>query len=662
MRVIVFWSFFLCLLSSVLGRSFQYLSYAQMESEIGLMVKDYPDVISSFTAQEEYGFSSPGKCIGSNGKSENCKQTVVRLTQFESLKDDVTRPQVIFSGEIHGNERVGPTAVVELAKLLVENYGKKCPNKWLCTLLETRDIFIVPTANVIGYENNKREENGIDPNRDFPFDQNPKECFNSLAARLFNELWIRNIFQMGVTFHGGMQAIAYEWGDTKHKRNTVSPDDEAQKGIAEVMADYAGKFQGKKYPTGRLTDLVYACKGAMEDWAYASSWIPKSVAKCTPTKNGHYDQGNPNSAVFRTFNFLVETSDDKAPNKRYLGSTEELLKPSGKGDGHIPRNIRLGLIAIDMVQPYISWVEEPSLEIRPDVGTSGKIMRCLRTIGGVNLSGHVTSHISWEIGGALTVDNTNAIVGVWPKDKSAPDITSMIVNEDNIHNQEFLLSTQPLNGPTRWDPNLLRDMGEEPLVGMYKANVCLPIPENDFEDYFVVIQAEVDQNWGSQPNKPDPNSPAQSHVVNARLNKNWDYSNGNSKVKGQSLWFSKALRVRVHSTRKDDSNKDHIRTLIASNDSGSSSQDKAIHATASPSDCSYNDDPVGFPKSSLNFVTVLLSTIFIVAAVVFGVLVVKKRSLEGRKSLLPTKLPSSHLTHPNFENEEPELELTKLEK
>jgi hypothetical protein len=32
------------------------------------------------------------------------------------------RPEVFFSGEVHGNERVGPTATVEFAKLLVDNY------------------------------------------------------------------------------------------------------------------------------------------------------------------------------------------------------------------------------------------------------------------------------------------------------------------------------------------------------------------------------------------------------------------------------------------------------------------------------------------------------------------------------------------------------------
>ena len=79
------------------------------------------------------------------------------------------RPEVFFSGCLHGNERVGPTTVVELARLLVENYyfGN---NEWLKRMVQTRSIYIMPSANALGYYKNTREENGIDPNRDFPYD------------------------------------------------------------------------------------------------------------------------------------------------------------------------------------------------------------------------------------------------------------------------------------------------------------------------------------------------------------------------------------------------------------------------------------------------------------------------------------------------------------
>ena len=37
--------------------------------------------------------------------------------------------------------------------------------QWLARLVATRRIVIVPTANALGYYQNTREEDGIDPNR-----------------------------------------------------------------------------------------------------------------------------------------------------------------------------------------------------------------------------------------------------------------------------------------------------------------------------------------------------------------------------------------------------------------------------------------------------------------------------------------------------------------
>jgi hypothetical protein len=102
---------------------------------------------------------------------------------------------------ILGNERVGPTSVMEAATLLLEAAtcesrphksdsphdastigdemadAKSCRmalggkgindkhRQWLARLVTTRRIVIVPTANALGYYQNTREEDGIDPNR-----------------------------------------------------------------------------------------------------------------------------------------------------------------------------------------------------------------------------------------------------------------------------------------------------------------------------------------------------------------------------------------------------------------------------------------------------------------------------------------------------------------
>ncbi|CAM9746702.1 unnamed protein product [Chrysoparadoxa australica] len=245
---------------------FEQLSYNDIIDKLQLFSAKYPGKAEVFTAQERYGVPSPGDC------GQPCQQWILHITNLDTLKSDQARPEVFLSGCLHGNERIGPTTVVEVAELLLQasvcysnNEASECQEDkllagdpetvaWLAHLVETRNIYIMPTANAWGYYHDKREENGVDPNRDFPFNQAPSACMVTSAARAINELWREHIFQLSLTFHAGMEAIAYEWGSKNHPHRTeqggalqdVSPDDDAQVEIGTALSEYAGSFQGVK--------------------------------------------------------------------------------------------------------------------------------------------------------------------------------------------------------------------------------------------------------------------------------------------------------------------------------------------------------------------------------------------------------------------------------
>ena len=113
----------------------------------------------------------------------------MRITNLQNLNKDKGRPQVLISGEIHGDERVGPISSYITGKLLVlasqcsgvnrvynagDNVGKSTKEqiaackilnddysintnsnsnidqlKWLTILAMKRDTFIIPTANCV---------------------------------------------------------------------------------------------------------------------------------------------------------------------------------------------------------------------------------------------------------------------------------------------------------------------------------------------------------------------------------------------------------------------------------------------------------------------------------------------------------------------------------
>jgi hypothetical protein len=211
----------------------------------------YPDLIRVTTAQDAYGLPTAG------GKDDcpfdrevnGCLNYIVTLQDFKAHpegSDSSNRlPEVFWSGELHGDERIGPTSVLEATQLLLDaasceylpsieilNSGNKAimdheiesaetcrrelleagigdtHRKWLSRLITTRRIIIIPTANALGYFQVNREENNVDPNRDFPYDvTDPTKCMRTIAGRSINEVFREHMFQLSLTFHGGMEEI-----------------------------------------------------------------------------------------------------------------------------------------------------------------------------------------------------------------------------------------------------------------------------------------------------------------------------------------------------------------------------------------------------------------------------------------------------------------------
>ncbi len=119
---------------------------------------------------------------------------------------------------------------------MLKNYGS---NYLLTNIINNQLIVLTPITNSKGYYEDKREEDGIDPNRDFPYykdDFNTTDkCMRSITGRTVNEIFRENIITLSITFHGGMEA--FPLGNLIHmeikehkKMGLESPDYYALKG------------------------------------------------------------------------------------------------------------------------------------------------------------------------------------------------------------------------------------------------------------------------------------------------------------------------------------------------------------------------------------------------------------------------------------------------
>ncbi|GKY92532.1 hypothetical protein MPSEU_000223500 [Mayamaea pseudoterrestris] len=548
----------------------------------------YPDFVRVTTAQDAFGLPRAGSSndcpydLGGDG----CLNFIVTMQDFvkhpENSESSNRLPEVLWSGEVHGNEQVGPTAVLEAAQVMLDaaeceslprtsmkesirdwkdelEAARKCRQnwsdrgyldydlKWLARLLSTRRIVFVPTANALGYFRKVREEGNIDPNRDFPYDlRDPTLCMQTIAGRTLNEVFRSHMFQLSLTFHGGMEVIGYEWGAPSWTKPNMSPDDAAQSEIAAAYSRYGGGFaQSKPYEYGNMNDLVYPVRGGMEDFAYAGSWDTDRMLQCEPTTFGGYPKEKTvyGPSTLRVFNMLVESSNDKIPSQSTLGTSENLLRRSAsdgtKGNGYVSRNIRLSLLAAEFVEPYVAFTSVNELELSDDVvplmrpeGRSCQITSAVK----VPFNSRKVV-LNWHVGGALTIDETRLWYAKW--DDVPLELLDCLSQPSFDDLQRYFREGKLLTdarGTTRFSKD---GSAGQPFAG--SIDISEGFGPND--KLVVLAIARVDQNWGSQIEQANPSLPPQSHIVNARTNSSWYHESAGKIIQGRLDWFSGPLTV-----------------------------------------------------------------------------------------------------------------------
>jgi hypothetical protein len=222
------------------------------------------------------------------------------------------------------------------------------------TALDFNDRLTVflPLSNPLGFYNFVREENGEDPNRDFPYDQPSNTCLRTVAARAIHRLFYHyRGFQIGIAFHGGDESITFPWGSYTNL-GEIAPDDTTLKSIAENLKQIAG---GDTYKTGTMNDIVYPVHGGMEDWSYSLGI--KSELSCVGDYGNYVKNYTENISLPSGSIFLVESTKIKTPPEETLGSSEELWETDTRAAlSPVPRCIRMILAVAEAVSPRATFL------------------------------------------------------------------------------------------------------------------------------------------------------------------------------------------------------------------------------------------------------------------------------------------------------------------
>jgi hypothetical protein len=95
-----------CVVWGAAATPYSYPSYYDVVRRLNALNEQYPSVVEVWNAQEEYGIASAGMCRTNGGSPTPCKQWFIRITDESTLQQHPERPEVFFSGNLHGNEQV----------------------------------------------------------------------------------------------------------------------------------------------------------------------------------------------------------------------------------------------------------------------------------------------------------------------------------------------------------------------------------------------------------------------------------------------------------------------------------------------------------------------------------------------------------------------------
>jgi hypothetical protein len=203
-------------------------------------MKSIPKVHPELASIEEYGKSMEGRPLWALKLSSSSKEP--------------SKPAILLTAATHGDELITVEVLFGLLDSLVANYGK---DDRLTHLIDKYEIYFIPVVNPDGYTRRERYANGVDPNRDYPWPEDPKHKSNPCISAMMN-FYDSHHVKAGIDFHASGEMIMYPWAYTYD--SLPSYEDNIFDSITSRMAAF------NNYLHGPISKVIYVAQGSSADY------------------------------------------------------------------------------------------------------------------------------------------------------------------------------------------------------------------------------------------------------------------------------------------------------------------------------------------------------------------------------------------------------------
>ena len=241
--------------------------FESMERKLQEFQRDYPTISTLAT----YGTSRQGR-----------PEYVMTISKKTSHDVSIVKPEVMITAATHGNEIITVDVALGLMEKLLKGYGVDAR---ITNMLDSHTLYFVPAVCIDSYVAETRENEGRDPNRDYPYPEvpsrNPVGCIRDIMA-------FADSHQLAGTmdFHSAASMIMFPWAYTY---NHIPTADYAK---LDALTTRMARTNG--FAHGSISETIYVAKGSSADYYY---WKKHSMATAIEVSHNFAVEGDNGSDI-----------------------------------------------------------------------------------------------------------------------------------------------------------------------------------------------------------------------------------------------------------------------------------------------------------------------------------------------------------------------------
>lgn len=220
-------------------------SFSSMETKLKQLAQDYPNLATLTT----YGTSRQGRP----------QYALVVSNKF----NPESKPQYMITAATHGNEVITVDTVLGLAERLLKGFDT---DERMAKFVNYKEIHFIPAVCVDSYVAQTRENEGRDPNRDYPWPDRPSRNPVKAIADIIAYFEAHD-FVGTMDYHSAASMYMYPWAYTY---DPIPADDKAR---LDALTTHMAETNG--FAHGDIASTIYIAAGSSADYYY---WKKRSNA------------------------------------------------------------------------------------------------------------------------------------------------------------------------------------------------------------------------------------------------------------------------------------------------------------------------------------------------------------------------------------------------